>query len=135
MVVINKKGEVIIAHNGRKELRLTFGKEGVRARSELGYKAFYLTNKDMYIRSTPDGYASENLQFSSIRLEGFLNKAMKELGCEFTDNGARDEAAKAAEYLMKGVKDDMRSKPFMVRYSDFNKKAAAMGGMRVLLNV
>ena len=60
---------------------------------------------------------------------------MKELGFEFTDNGTRDEAAKAAEYLMKGVKDDMRSKPFMVRYSDFNKKAAAMGGMRVLLNV
>lgn len=36
---------------------------------------------------------------------------------------------------MKGVKDDIGSKPFMVRYSDFNKKAAAMGGMRVLLNV
>ena len=44
MVVMNKKGEVIVAHNGRKELRLTFGKEGVKARSEHGWKAFYLPN-------------------------------------------------------------------------------------------
>jgi hypothetical protein len=135
MVVMNKKGEVIVAHNGRKELRLTFGKEGVRARSELSYKAFYLTNKDMYIRSTPNGYASENLEFSSIRLEVFLDKAMKELGCKFTNDGSRGEASKAASYLMKGVKDDMGSKPFMVRWNDLNKKAAAMGGMRVLLNL
>ena len=47
MVVMNKKGEVVIAHHGKKELSVKLYKDGIRTRSGLGYKTFYLYNKDI----------------------------------------------------------------------------------------
>ena len=48
MVVMDPKGEVVIAYHGKKELRVKFCKDGIRARSELGYKSFYLYNRYVY---------------------------------------------------------------------------------------
>lgn len=48
MVVMNPKGEVVIAHRGKKELRVKFCKDGIRARSVLGYKSFCLYNRYLY---------------------------------------------------------------------------------------
>ncbi|MBE6873828.1 MAG: hypothetical protein E7493_07965 [Ruminococcus albus] len=96
MVVMNKKGEVVIAHHGKKELSVKFCKDGIRTRSGLGYKSFYLYNKDMYVRATDKFYVSENMQFTLIRIERILKKAMKEIGAKFEDDGTIDESFKAA---------------------------------------
>ena len=126
MVVMDPKGEVVIAHHGKKELRVKFCRDGIRARSELGYKSFYLYNKDLYVRSTESGYVSENLQFSLIRIERFLMNAMKLIGAVFEENAIPSESYKAAVLLMQNVSDtEMTS---IERWADFDKKVDRLGG-------
>ena len=126
MVVMNKKGEVVIAHHGKKELRVKFCRDGITARSELGYKSFYLYNKDMYVRLSEKGYVSENMMFSRIRIERFLIKAMYEIGAEFEENTRPSELQKAAILLMRDVKDT--EMPMCKRVADFDKKVDRLGG-------
>ena len=126
MVVMNPKGEVVIAHHGKKELRVKFCRDGIRARSELGYKSFYLYNKDLYARSTESGYVSENLQFPLIRIERFLTNSMQKIGAGFEENAVPSESHKAAVLLMQNVSDtEMTS---IERWSDFDKKVDRLGG-------
>lgn len=126
MVVMDPKGEVVIAHHGKKELRVKFCRDGIRARSELGYKSFYLYNKDLCVRSTESGYVSENLQFSLIRIERFLMNAMKIIGAVFEENAIPSESYKAAVLLMQSVSDtEMTS---IERWADFDKKVERLGG-------
>ena len=125
MVVMNPKGEVVIAHHGKKELRVKFCRDGIRARSELGYKSFYLYNKDLYVRSTESGYVSENLQFSLIRIERFLMNAMKLIGAGFEENAIPSESHKAAVLLMQNVSDTKMTS--IERWADFNKKVDRLG--------
>lgn len=126
MVVMNPKGEVVIAHHGKKELRVKFCMDGIRARSELGYKSFYLYNKDMYIRSTDKGYVTENMQFALIRIERFLMNAMKIIGAGFEENAIPSESHKAAVLLIQNVSDTKMTS--IERWSDFDKKVDRLGG-------
>lgn len=126
MVVMDPKGEVVIAHHGKKELRVKFCRDGIRARSELSYKSFNLYNKDLYVRSTESGYVSENLQFSLIRIERFLMNAMKLIGAGFEENAIPSESHKAAVLIMQNVSDtEMTS---IERWADFDKKVERLGG-------
>ena len=126
MVVMNPKGEVVIAHRGKKELRVKFCKDGIRARSELGYKSFYLYNKDMYIRSTDKGYVTENMQFALIRIERSLINAINVIGAGFEENAIPSESHKAAVLLMQNVGDTKMTS--IERWADFNKKVDRLGG-------
>ena len=126
MVVMDPKGEVVIAHHGKKELRVKFCRDGIRARSELGYKSFYLYNKDLYVRSTESGYVSENLQFSLVRIERFLMNAMKLIGAWFEENAIPSESHKAAVLLMQNVSDTKMTS--IERWADFDKKVDRLGG-------
>ena len=126
MVVMNPKGEVVIAHRGKKELRVKFCRDGIRARSELGYKSFYLYNKDMYIRSTDKGYVTENMQFALIRIERFLINAIKVIGAGFEENAIPSESHKAAVLLMQNVSDTKMTS--IERWADFDKKVDRLGG-------
>ena len=126
MVVMNKKGEVVIAHKGRIEMRVRYGKEGITARSTLGYKSFYLYNTDMYIRSTGKYYISENKQFTLVRIERFLQNAMDAIGVRFESVDAMGESFKAAELLMQDVRDTPMTS--IRRWSDFDKKVDRLGG-------
>ncbi|ADU21650.1 hypothetical protein [Ruminococcus albus] len=126
MVVMNPKGEVVIAHHGKKELRVKFCKDGIRARSELGYKSFYLYNKDMYIRSTDKGYVTENMQFALIRIERFLINAINVIGAGFEENAIPSESHKAAVLLMQNVSDTKMTS--IERWADFDKKVERLGG-------
>ncbi len=127
MVVMNKKGEVVIAHHGKKELSVKLCKDGIRTRSGLGYKTFYLYNKDMYVRATDKFYVSENMQFTLIRIERFLKKAMKEIGAKFEDDGTIDESFKAAVLLVQNVGDTKMS--IEEKWADFDKKASLLGSI------
>ena len=126
MVVMDPKGEVVIAHHGKKELRVKFCKDGIRARSELGYKSFYLYNKDMYIRSTDKGYVTENMQFALIRIERFLINAINVIGVGFEENAIPSESHKAAVLLMQNVSATKMTS--IERWSDFDKKVDRLGG-------
>lgn len=126
MVVMDPKGEVVIAHHGKKELRVKFCRDGIRARSELGYKSFYLYNKDLYARSTESGYVSENLQFPLIRIERFLTNSMQKIGAEFEENAIPSESHKAAVLLMQNVSDTKMTS--IERWADFDKKVDRLGG-------
>ena len=126
MVVMNPKDEVVIAHHGKKELRVKFCRDGIRARSELGYKSFYLYNKDLYARSTESGYVSENLQFPLIRIERFLTNSMQKIGAGFEENAVPSESHKAAVLLIQNVSDTKMTS--IERWSDFDKKVDRLGG-------
>ena len=63
----------------------------------------------MYVRATDKFYVSENMQFTLIRIERFLKKAMKEIGAKFEDDGTIDESFKAAVLLVQNVRDTKMS--------------------------
>ena len=82
----------------------------------------------MYVRATDKFYVSENMQFTLIRIERFLKKAMKEIGTKFEDDGTIDESIKAAVLLMQNVRDTKMS--IEGKWADFDKKASLLGGIQ-----
>ena len=81
----------------------------------------------MYVRATDKFYVSENMQFTLIRIERFLKKAMKEIGAKFEDDETIDESFKAAVLLVQNVRDTKMS--IEEKWADFDKKASLLGGI------